>query len=56
MIKQKRGLSTLGWILIIAAIVVVGVGLYFLLMGGSDGVTSIFGGGNLIPSPPALPD
>ena len=52
MIKQKRGLSALVWILIILVIIAIGVGVYFFLT--KDG-GSLIGGGSSIPQPPALP-
>ena len=53
MIKQKRGMSTWIWILIILILIVVGIGIYFLVTNGNG--SSVFGGGNSIPQPPALP-
>jgi flagellar basal body-associated protein FliL len=53
MIKNKRGMSAWIWILIILILIAVGIGAYFLLTGGSDGGSSLLGGG--IPQPPALP-
>ena len=55
MIKQKKGMSTWIWILVVLILVAIGIGAYFLLTGGSDGGSSILGGGNSIPQPPALP-
>ena len=55
MIKSKRGLIAWIWVLINLIIIAVGIGLYFLLTGGSDGGSSILGGGSSIPQPPALP-
>jgi flagellar basal body-associated protein FliL len=55
MLKQKRGMSEWIWILIILIVLAVGIGLYFLLTSGSDGGSSILGGGSSIPQPPALP-
>jgi hypothetical protein len=51
--KSKRGLGGLVWILIVLALVAVGVGIYFLVSG--DG-SSIIGGSNSVPQPPALPN
>lgn len=56
MIKQKRGMSTWIWVLIILVLIAFGIGIYFLLTGGSDGGSSIISGGNSIPQPPALPN
>ena len=44
MIKQKRGISVWGWILIILIILAIGIGVYFLISSGG------------IPQPPALPN
>lgn len=47
--KNKKGMSKLGWILlIIALVVIVGAGIYFLLGNGNLPTNSI-------PQPPALP-
>ncbi len=43
------------WILVIGILIAVGIGIYFWLTGGSDGGSSIIGGGSSIPQPPALP-
>ena len=51
MIKQKRGVSGMIWILIILILIVLGV-VGYLLFG--DGGSSILGGSS-IPQPPALP-
>ena len=52
MIKQKRGMKSWHWILIILALVAIGIIIYSLMSGDS----SSFIGGNSIPSPPSLPD
>jgi len=51
MIKQKRGVSGMIWILIIIILIVLGVVGYLLFSGGS--IAGI--GGSSIPQPPALP-
>ena len=53
MIKQKRGMSTGAWILIVLILIAVGIGVYFLLTGDSSLIAS---GGSSIPQPPALPN
>ena len=52
MIKSKRGMGALGWIIIIIILIAIGFGIYFWISG--DG-SSIISGGNSIPQPPALP-
>ena len=54
-IKNKRAMSGWIWALIIIAIIVIGVLIYFSLTGGSDGGSTILSGGSSIPQPPALP-
>ncbi len=65
MMKQKRGMGAIGWILTILILIAIGVGIYFMLTGGSDGGATILNGsdsgssilgGNSIPTPPALPN
>ena len=49
--KNKKG-SVLIWVVIV--LVLLGIGAYFLLSGGSDG-GSVSSVGSSIPQPPALP-
>ena len=51
MSKQKN--INLYWIIGVAVLVVIGVGIYFWLSGGDGGSVTNTGGN--IPSPPALP-
>ena len=53
MIKQKKGSAWI-WILVFLILIAAGIGIFLLLSSGSDG--GIFGGGNLVPQPPALPE
>jgi len=53
MIKSKRGMGALGWIIIILILIAIGAGVYLWLSGGSAGIDGI--GGSSIPQPPALP-
>ena len=46
MIKSKKGMGALIWIIIILILIAVGIGIYFWLSGGTGG----------IPQPPALPE
>lgn len=52
MIKQKREMSALVWIIIVLVAIGLGIGLYFLLTGDSSPIAN---GGNSMPQPPALP-
>ena len=54
--KSKKAMTSWVWILIILILIAIGVGIYFWLTGSSEGVSSIYGGGNSIPQPPALPE
>jgi len=51
MVKSKRGSAWI-WILIIFALIIVGIVIYFLLTGDSSSIAS---SGSSIPQPPALP-
>ena len=52
MIKNKKGMSALGWVLTILIILILGVVAWFFLSGNGG---SIIGDGSSIPQPPALP-
>jgi hypothetical protein len=54
MIKQKRGMGALGWILVILIILLIGGLVAWLFLSG-HGSSIISGGGSSIPQPPALP-
>ena len=49
MMKNKKGLGWMGWILIVLILIGAGIGAYFWLTGDSSSVV------NGIPQPPALP-
>jgi len=57
--KNKRGLSTGMWILIIIILIAVGVGIYYLAGGGIPQPPALPGSESVsssIPQPPALPN
>jgi len=52
--KNKKGLSGLGWLIIAIVVIAVAVGVYFLVSGDAGSLGSL--AGSSVPQPPALPN